>query len=111
MNPQLQAIERVAAEIRGRADDHNRLDSAAGDGDLGVTLTLAAAAVIEILPGLEGRSPQEILQACGRAIARKAPSTSGTLLAARAGGPHRVSGQAALWVCCAICWRSRSLGM
>ena len=81
MSPHLAAVERAAERVRENADDLNRLDSAAGDGDLGITMSAAAAAVIELLPGLEGKSATDVLQAFGRAIARSAPSTSGTLLA------------------------------
>jgi dihydroxyacetone kinase-like protein len=81
VSPHLEAIARAAARVRESADDLNRLDSAAGDGDLGITMSAAAAAVMELLPGLDGKSAGEVLQMFGRAIARTAPSTSGTLLA------------------------------
>jgi dihydroxyacetone kinase len=75
------AIVDVADEVRRRAPDLNVLDGQAGDGDLGVTMTLAADAVTESLEQLETDDVAEVLRAVGIAIARKAPSTAGTLVA------------------------------
>jgi len=71
----------VANAVRARADDLNRLDGQAGDGDLGVTMATAASIVVELLPSLEGKPMADVFNACGAAIARGAPSTSGTLVA------------------------------
>src|SRR5262249_10221739 len=59
----------------------NELDAYAGDGDLGITMSNAARAVVEILPAMEGKSPEETLRSCGTVIAQRAPSTAGTLVA------------------------------
>jgi phosphoenolpyruvate---glycerone phosphotransferase subunit DhaL len=71
----------VAGEVVANAPRLNELDAQAGDGDLGVTMTTAAKIVLDLLPGLEGRPVADVLKACGAAIARGAPSTSGTLVA------------------------------
>jgi phosphoenolpyruvate---glycerone phosphotransferase subunit DhaL len=71
----------VAAEIRDNAGLLNQLDGASGDGDLGVTMSLAASAVTDTLGSATGLGKAELLRKCGTAIAREAPSTSGTLVA------------------------------
>lgn len=70
----------VARHISDFRDELNRLDAASGDGDLGVTLTEAAAATVAAL-GSATRDVPSMLRACGAEIARRAPSTSGTLIA------------------------------
>ncbi|HLH68703.1 MAG TPA: DAK2 domain-containing protein [Candidatus Dormibacteraeota bacterium] len=77
----LRAIGAAADAVQASADRLNRLDGQAGDGDLGVTMTIGARVVRELLPGLEGQPPAAVLRACGAALARRAPSTSGTLVA------------------------------
>jgi len=74
-------IEAVALEVVARAGELNELDARAGDGDLGVTLSRGARAVLQVLPGLAGAGPAEVLRTCGATLAREAPSTSGTLVA------------------------------
>jgi len=71
----------VAGAVTAAADELNRLDSVAGDGDLGVTMAQGATALQGILPELEGQDLATQLRRCGSELARKAPSTSGTLLA------------------------------
>jgi hypothetical protein len=70
----------VADEVARSRDTLNRLDAAAGDGDLGVTMFAAAAAVKQV-----ASEPQVdlalLLRACGMQIAKVAPSTCGTLVA------------------------------
>jgi phosphoenolpyruvate---glycerone phosphotransferase subunit DhaL len=68
------AVEYSAAEL-------NRLDGYAGDGDLGITMSQAAQAIREVLAGSDDMSLSQLLSSCGAAVARSAPSTSGTLLA------------------------------
>jgi dihydroxyacetone kinase-like protein len=77
----LSVMRDVAETVRASADDLNRLDGQAGDGDLGVTMSTAASIVIGLLPSLEGKPLAEIFTTCGTALARGAPSTSGTLVA------------------------------
>lgn len=70
-------LELVTAE----ADELNRLDGVAGDGDLGVTMGIAARAIIAELESAEPVDLSGTLQLLGRTMAKKAPSTGGTLLA------------------------------
>jgi dihydroxyacetone kinase-like protein len=81
----------ITASLRDRADDLNRLDAEAGDGDLGVTVTAAAGAVDRLLPTLDGKGLPDVLNACGVAIAKEAPSTSGTLVATGLMGAARAA--------------------
>jgi dihydroxyacetone kinase len=76
----LQAVQQAVDQSR---DELARLDAAAGDGDLGTTMSAAAAAAAAIAARgeLDGRPPGEALRCLGTEIARAAPSTSGTLLA------------------------------
>jgi dihydroxyacetone kinase len=71
----------VAEAVRAHAADLNLLDSYAGDGDLGVTMSTAATALLELLPTLGDRSPSDVLNVCGTTLARVAPSSGGTLAA------------------------------
>jgi dihydroxyacetone kinase len=75
------AIVAIVERVQAEAGNLNSLDAVAGDGDLGVTMDLAARAVLEVLPSIEDQPLSAVLTACGTAIARKAPSTGGTLLA------------------------------
>ena len=59
----------------------NELDGWAGDGDLGVTAATVGTVVLGLLSELEGATVETILTSCGRALAREAPSTAGTLIA------------------------------
>jgi dihydroxyacetone kinase len=59
----------------------NRLDGVAGDGDLGLSAGRAAEALVEVAPTLADLVPGEALKAIGMALARRAPSTGGTLIA------------------------------
>jgi dihydroxyacetone kinase-like protein len=74
-------INAVAIALAARRDTLNRLDGAAGDGDLGVTVTLAAEAIAEIASRLRGMSTPDALRLIGTEIAARAPSTAGTLVA------------------------------
>ncbi len=78
-----QVLECVRQSIEQARDELNRLDAAAGDGDLGLTMTAAssAAAALAARGELDGRTPAEALRALGMELARSAPSTSGTLFA------------------------------
>jgi phosphoenolpyruvate---glycerone phosphotransferase subunit DhaL len=71
----------VAASLAGHRDALNRLDGVAGDGDLGLTVTQAAEAIAAIAPTIRILPAPEAIRAAGTEIARKAPSTSGTLVA------------------------------
>jgi len=71
----------VATELLGARDELNKLDGVAGDGDLGLTVTNASRALMELAPSLADLPEADALRRCGTEIARKAPSTGGTLLA------------------------------
>ena len=75
------AVEAAAVKARDAADELNRLDGAAGDGDMGVTMSIAAASVIDLVPELRTCEIADALRRVGARIARDAPSTSGTLVA------------------------------
>ena len=81
MTDLVDVLRAAAEDVRAGADELNRLDGAAGDGDLGVTMGIAANAVLTALPELAGAPVAQVLTTCGAQIAREAPSTSGTLVA------------------------------
>ena len=71
----------VAGGLSDARDLLNRLDGVAGDGDLGLTASRAAEALVELAPTLAGLPASEALKAIGMALARRSPSTGGTLIA------------------------------
>jgi dihydroxyacetone kinase-like protein len=79
----LVAFERVLDCLAGAADEFNRLDSAVGDGDLGITMTLGCRAVRKQLPELASGSEDigSIVAKSGMAFNRAASSTIGALFA------------------------------
>jgi dihydroxyacetone kinase len=75
-------LRSIAEDVIAAQDELNRLDRAAGDGDLGITMTAAANAITAALVEVgDSAPPAMILSRCGVEIARRAPSTAGTLLA------------------------------
>lgn len=74
-------IGAVADDVVAAKDELTRLDAVAGDGDLGITMATAGAALKALLPELAGQDLATLLKRCGSELARKAPSTSGTLAA------------------------------
>jgi dihydroxyacetone kinase len=74
-------LVRVAEDVAAAEAELNRLDGVAGDGDLGLTMSTGARALIAIAPELEALDLATAVRRCGSELARKAPSTSGTLLA------------------------------
>ncbi|MGI9145624.1 MAG: DAK2 domain-containing protein [Chloroflexota bacterium] len=71
----------IADDVITAQAELNQLDAVAGDGDLGLTMTTAAEAIKALQPDLEDLDLAPALKRCGAELARKAPSTSGTLLA------------------------------
>jgi dihydroxyacetone kinase len=71
----------VARDVVAERDELNRLDGVAGDGDMGITMTTAANALLAIFPEIARQDLATALKRCGSELARKAPSTSGTLVA------------------------------
>jgi dihydroxyacetone kinase len=79
---ELASILATAADaVAAASAELNRLDGFAGDGDLGITMSAAARALNEVLVSNRDANVAELLAACGAAIAKRAPSTAGTLLA------------------------------
>jgi dihydroxyacetone kinase len=74
-------LRAVAGELPSHRDELNRLDGVAGDGDLGLTTTTACRALLELAPALEALPEAEAIRKAGMELARRAPSTGGTLLA------------------------------
>ena len=73
-------------ERAGRVMTENRtllieLDNAIGDGDLGITMEKGFAAAAETAQGLAAEEPGSVFMKAGMAIAKSAPSTTGTLMA------------------------------
>jgi dihydroxyacetone kinase len=77
----VRALAAAASALEASADELNRLDGYAGDGDLGITMSEAARALVDVLAASRDVDAGPLLSACGAAVARRAPSTSGTLVA------------------------------
>lgn len=75
------ALSAAAAALLSSADDLNRLDGYAGDGDLGITMSEVARVLEEQASQAGTMEAAQLLSSCGTAIAGRAPSTSGTLTA------------------------------
>lgn len=75
------AIVVAGANVRNARDELCALDAAAGDGDLGATLSVGFAEVDAVLGQAADEDIGGYMTAAGMALARKAPSTIGTLLA------------------------------
>ena len=76
------SIRSSLAELVGYADELRDLDQALGDGDLGITISLGAEAVIaalEVLP--EDAPPSVIARESAKAFANANPSTMAALVA------------------------------
>jgi len=76
----MRALAAAADRLDSDADELTRLDALQGDGDLGRTARLIAAALREAAREHTGDIPT-LLRACGAKIAATAPSSSGTLVA------------------------------
>lgn len=77
-----EAIRRSLTEFVGYADELRDLDQALGDGDLGITVSLGATAVIGAMEELpDTATPAEIAKACAKAFANANPSTMAALVA------------------------------
>jgi len=91
----LRGLMDVADALEGSADELNRLDGFAGDGDLGVTMSEVAKLLREVVAESGTADVPKLLVSCGSAIARKAPSTSGTLVATGFLRAAKAAGEAA----------------
>ena len=74
-------VRAMARDLLDRKDELNRLDAVAGDGDLGLTVSTACRALLELAPTLEALPEGDAIHRSGIEIARRAPSTGGTLIA------------------------------
>ncbi|MCU1509017.1 MAG: uncharacterized protein JWR53_756 [Glaciihabitans sp.] len=76
------AIRNSMVEIKQYADELRDLDTALGDGDLGITVSLGADAIIEALDATgDDVSAEEIIRSCAKAFANANPSTMAALVA------------------------------
>lgn len=75
-------LGRVAADIRGHVEELRDLDAVTGDGDLGITIELAAKGITGCLETTDEQDAGKLLAQCGLNINKVSPSTFGTLLAA-----------------------------
>jgi len=89
-----EALIQVAADMKLHAEELRLLDAQAGDGDLGVTIELAAQGITGCLDSTVETDIGKLLAQCGMAINKVSPSTFGTILAsAFMGGGKAVSGK------------------
>ena len=76
------AIRNCLGELTTYSEELGDLDQALGDGDLGITVSLGAAATIAALDSLpESATPTEVVLACAKAFANANPSTMAALVA------------------------------
>jgi dihydroxyacetone kinase-like protein len=76
------AIRSCLGEFTTYSDELGELDRALGDGDLGITVSLGAAAVEVALAALPAdATPSEVALACAKAFANANPSTMAALVA------------------------------
>jgi dihydroxyacetone kinase-like protein len=76
------AIRNCLGEFTSYSDELGDLDQALGDGDLGITVSLGAAAAVEALKALpETATPTDVVLACAKAFANANPSTMAALVA------------------------------
>ncbi|WP_221584919.1 DAK2 domain-containing protein [Microbacterium sp. G2-8] len=76
------ALAAALTELKTHADELRDLDQALGDGDLGITVSLGADAVVAALAELpEEATPTEVIRTCARAFANANPSTMAALVA------------------------------
>lgn len=75
------AMQRVCAALNEQADYLTSLDQAMGDGDMGITLSKIAVALLAYAGATPAGDIGRFLVGAGMAANRVAPSTMGTLLA------------------------------
>lgn len=79
-------ISALAADMQGASGRLAELDGALGDGDMGVTVTMAFRAAGKLVKKGGFASIGDMLAQCAELIGEEAPSTFGTLLAAMFSG-------------------------
>jgi dihydroxyacetone kinase-like protein len=76
------AIRSTMVEVKQYADELRDLDTALGDGDLGITVSRGADAIVEALEAAaDDLPPEEIIRTCAKAFANANPSTMAALVA------------------------------
>jgi phosphoenolpyruvate---glycerone phosphotransferase subunit DhaL len=76
------AITAAMNQVATHADELRDLDAALGDGDLGITVSSGARAVVAALQGLDDTvAPGDLAKACAKAFANANPSTMAALVA------------------------------
>jgi len=75
-----EVLAAVGEALRAAKDRLNEVDSAAGDGDLGITADAIGRTLIDLAPEVGGLAPAAALRRLGTEIGSRAPSTFGTLL-------------------------------
>ena len=73
-------IKYVAEKIIGSKEELTRLDSAIGDGDLGVNMEMGFSAILKVLPEISHESIDKILVKIGMAYNDAAASSMGVIL-------------------------------
>ncbi len=76
----IEALEKLASGLEANSEEFTRLDSEAGDGDLGLTAGKIAVGIRTAL-GEPGDSVKQLVLTLGKEISKAAPSTFGTLYA------------------------------
>ena len=76
----IEALEILALGLEANSEEFTRLDSEAGDGDLGLTAGKIAVGIRTALAE-PGDSVKQLVLALGKEISKAAPSTFGTLYA------------------------------
>lgn len=76
----IEALEKLAAGLEANSEEFTRLDSEAGDGDLGLTAGKIAGGIRTALAE-PGDSIKQLVLSLGKEISKAAPSTFGTLYA------------------------------
>jgi len=71
----------VSERLISEKERLNQLDGVAGDGDLGITTAAGAAALRDAAPEIATLERPAAIQRIGMELAKRAPSTSGTLIA------------------------------
>lgn len=90
------AIRQCLTEFTTYSDELGELDRALGDGDLGITVSLGAAAAEVALAALPAEAtPGEVVLACAKAFANANPSTMAALVAGALLAGSRVWGTSA----------------
>ena len=75
------AMKRVCVALNEQTDNLTSLDQAMGDGDMGITLSKIAVALLAYIDATPTGDISKFLVGAGMAANRAAPSTIGTLLA------------------------------